>query len=427
MIIKRSISFLFLCFVLFPALSYSEILPLESPPHNFSSISGEIQAIPLKWSMHSNTKVLGYVIYRSDSKGSDFTEIAKLPSRYVTSHLDGREAARITFKILSKMKKSLSDNKNYYYKIATITGKNSLGEFSAAIKATTAPRPSSPLNFKAYSGGANIISLNWLPPNDKTVSGYRIYRKNSLDGELKAIKDISGRIALSYIDKGKFKNHLESGKEYYYAISSLNQADVESYITKIASAKTKTPPPPVKGISASKNNVKSIEITWEPSPIPDLKNYVILKKRIDSSESKKEIKIPEDKVSYVDDNLPDGARYHYQVKAVDIDELEGNLSLAASGITKSVPATPKNLKIYIHEKKIIVEWDKNPEPDIVKYKVYKITGLLGIMKTLGISKSNTFVDTSFKKGSKVSYRIVAINKDNLMSQKSDIISIRIPK
>ena len=428
MLLKRVICLIFGCLGVLPVLSFSEILPVESPPQNFSAVSWEIQAVPLTWLMHENTKVSGYVIYRSDSKGSAFKEIAKLPSRYITSYLDGKEVARATFKQLTKLLQSLlSDNKNYYYKIATIVEENSMGEFSEVIKATTAPKPSPPLHFRAFGGGAKIVSLNWLPPKDKTVTGYRIYRKSSDDEKLLSIKDISGRLTLSYVDKGGMEKPLENRHEYFYAISSLNQAEAESYITKIISAITKSAPPPVEGISASKGKVRSIEITWHPSPIVDLKHYAILKKRIDFSESQKEIRVPADTTTYFDENLPDGVRYHYQVKAVDIDGLEGTPSLEASGTTKSIPSTPKNIEVVMDEDKLIIKWDKNPEADIVKYEIYKISGFIGVMKKLGITKEPSFVDRNVKKGARVSYEIVAVDEDNLKSKKSDIITILIPK
>lgn len=422
--LRKLICFACICFILLPALSYSELLEMDSPPQNFAAISGEIRAVPLVWSIHPSTRILGYVIYRSDSKGEDFREIAKLTSRYITSYLDGKDVDSSPFKMFDRRGKLL-DNKNYYYRIAAITGENSLGKFSEFVKATTASRPTPPLAFKAFSGGAKVVPLNWMPPQDKTVIGYRIYRKDSMEGELRPIKDISRRIILSYLDKGKLTKPLESEKNYYYAISSLNQANVESYITHIASAKTKIIPPEIKDISASKGKVKSIKVSWGPSPIPDLKHYVITKKRVDSSESQKEIKIQPDKTFYFDENLPDSARYHYQVKAVDVEGLKGESTLVASGTTKNIPSAPKNIKISHSDNKIIIKWNKNPEPDIMKYEVYKIKGLLGIMKKLGIVKNNSFTDHDFKKGEKVSYRIVAVDADNLMSKKSDIISYQI--
>lgn len=429
MFLKKYIYFLLVLFSFgfFSDLSYSEILPADLPPENFFAISGEIQAVPLTWSMHPNTNTSGYVIYRSDSKGSDFKEIAKLPSKYTTSYLDGEDAAIGILKIPGMMDQSLLDNKSYYYKIATITGENTFGSFSKVVKAITAQRPTPPLNFRAFSGGARVVSLNWLPPNDKAVAGYIIYRRNSKDDELLLNKKISGRLVLSYIDKGTTDKPLENGYKYYYAISSFNQAKVESYITKIVSVKTKDVPLPITDIAASKGKVKSIEVKWTPSQIPDLKHYVILKKRIDASESDKEIKVPADSAKYFDESLSDGARYHYQVRAVDIDGLKSLPSSTASGITKNIPSTPKNLTISTSDEKIVIRWDKNPEPDIVKYEVYKITGFIGIMRKLGVVKDSSFVDRDFKKGDKVSYRIVAVDEDNLKSEKSDIISFRIPE
>lgn len=427
MLLKHISSYLIICFTLFPILLHAEVYPADSPPQNFYAISGEIQAVPLTWSMHPNTKVSGYVIYRSDSIGSDFKEIVKLPSRYITSYLDGKEAARITFKILARLQNSLHNNKNYYYKIAAITEQDRIGNFSETIKVTTALRPSPPLNFKAFSGAAGLIALNWLPSNDKTVTEYRIYRKSNKEEELLSVKKISGRLTLSYVDEGEMEIPLESGHVYYYAISSINQADIESYITKIIYAETKSVPPPIEGITVSRRSIKNIEVTWDPSPIPDLKHYVIVKKRIDSFESHKEIKVSPDITKYIDESLPDGARYHYQVKAVDIDGLESLPSLAASGTTKNLPETPNNLSISMSDNNIIVRWDKNSEADIIKYEVYKMTGFLGVMKKLGITRNNSFIDRAIKRGERVSYRIVAVDEDNLKSKKSDVISIRVPK
>lgn len=427
MFLKRISYFIAIYFVLSPIILFADDFPADSPPQNFHAISGEIRAVPLTWSMHLNTRVSGYVIYRADSKGSEFKEIAKTSSRYVTSYLDGKEAARITFKVFARFKNSLTDNKNYYYKIATIIEKSTTGDFSDIVKATTAPRTSPPLNFKAFSGGAGITSLSWMPPNDKTVIGYRLYRKYNLEDELFLIKEISGRLTLFYVDKGDVDILLENGHEFYYAISSFNQANVESYITGIASAKTKSIPPPVTGVNATKRNVNRIDVTWDPSPIPDLKNYIIIKKRIDASESQKEIKVNADTTKYIDKNLSAGARYHYQIKAVDVDRLESAVSVVASGITKDIPSPPGNISISMSDDKLVVRWDKNPEPEIVKYEIYKMVGFLGVMKKLGFTTKNAFVDRDIKRGGKVSYRIVAVDNNNLKSDKSKIVSIRIPE
>ena len=112
---------------------------------------------------------------------------------------------------------------------------------------------------------------------------------------------------------------------------------------------------------------------------------------------------------------------------MDVEGLKGEATLTASGTTKSTPSAPKNIKISHSDNKIIIKWDRNPEPDIMKYEVYKITGFLGTMKKLGIVKNNSFTDHDFKKGKKVSYRIVAVDSDNLMSKKSDIVSAQILK
>jgi fibronectin type 3 domain-containing protein len=79
------------------------------------------------------------------------------------------------------------------------------------------------------------------------------------------------------------------------------------------------------------------------------------------------------------------------------------------------------------EDKLTIKWDKNPEPDIVKYEIYKISGFIGVMKKLGITKEPSFVDRNVKKGARVSYEIVAVDEDNLKSKKSDIITVLIPK
>ena len=108
-----------------------------------------------------------------------------------------------------------TNNINPGIAMVTITG---IGQYGGSTQVTFNILPNTIPAVKAKKRASNYITLKWAKDSDMT--GYQIYRANSLYGTYKKIKQISKSSTVTYKDTG-----LEAGRCYYYKIRSYKKAD----------------------------------------------------------------------------------------------------------------------------------------------------------------------------------------------------------
>jgi hypothetical protein len=114
------------------------------------------------------------------------------------------------------------------------------------------------------------------------------------------------------------------------------------------------------------------------------------------------------------------------VRAVDTYDLEGPFSSSIDATTKPTPATPKQVDFAIVGERILLRWQQNPEADIACYRVLKRAFFS--WDQVGESTEPLFeLPFAIDKGSKETFRIVAVDKTGLVSDPAAEIVVAVPK
>jgi fibronectin type 3 domain-containing protein len=129
---------------------------------------------------------------------------------------------------------------------------------------------------------------------------------------------------------------------------------------------------------------------------------------------------PGDKTDFIDTKLADGTTYSYRVKAVDVDGLQSEFSEIISATTKAVPSRPKGITAEGGKGKITIFWEANPEADIARYHIYRKTPF-GFRK-IGSTDGTSYTDEKRKDGKTYTYKVSAVDRDDLESPFSEEIS-----
>ncbi len=395
------------------------------PITDLRATSGQIRKVTLNWTPSRSDLVKGYAIYRATSKKGPYKQIKVIRDRRVNRYVDaGGGSSR------SEAGK-LADKRNYYYKIQAINIVDVHSPDSPVAMAVTRGAPPPVTEFMAQSGLARKVALKWMPVGAKEVKGYKIFRSENESGPFKEIVFLKGRDKSEYLDRGKSggwddRGKLKDNTEYFYKIRSVNIVDVPSEDSMVASAVTKPVPQAVSGLTCSRMEVKKVALQWQANPEGDIKRYEIYRGDSALKVEKRIARVKMSQTQFIDNGLKDGRQYCYKVRAVDKDDLLGEFSEAVCSRTKPVPAKPQGLTGAFSQGKIILQWQPNPEKDIVGYKVYRH----GFISWTFLGKTDQpffHYEQKLKPGAKEVFRIVAIDRDSLESPPSAAVTVIVPK
>ncbi|WP_319548677.1 hypothetical protein [Desulfogranum marinum] len=377
-----------------------------------------LRQVPLSWERAQDLDVTGYVIYRKTKEAETFTKIAAIDDRDRQSYLDRGSAN--SYERYGK----LADNTEYFYMIRSRNKVKVESEDSPVVSAVTKGAPAPPSQLTAIDNQPRRVSLSWKEDSDPHTRGYALFRATNTNGPFSQIDFIDGRQSKETVDQGSFGSPLQDNTRYYYKLQAVNVVDNHSQDSKIAAATTKPVPKAVKALALSQNLVKKAEIGWQPNPEKDIYQYEIFRGNQADNISKKVATIPAGRYKFTDTGLADGRTYWYAIRAIDRDSLKGTFSAPIKKTTKPRPAPPTSLQASANGQSILLTWDKNSEPDIVYYKVMTV-GFLD--KEIGRTFTNRFLfRQDIQADREYRFQIVAVDKDELESGNSTIVSIRTP-
>jgi fibronectin type 3 domain-containing protein len=210
---------------------------------------------------------------------------------------------------------------------------------------------------------------------------------------------------------------------YFYQIRSINIVDVKSVESATVSATTKPMLDKITGLSAVKNQVKQVALSWNPS---DGKEFQIFRGETPASVKKEIATVGSNTLKYIDKNLEDGKQYFYKVRAVDSFDLPGVFSDFVDARTKPLPGKPTNLTHSINGTQLTLSWSASPETDISVYKILE-EGFFS-WETIGDTAETSFSPVKqLEKGDKNIYQVIAVDSDGLESLPSNKIKVVVPK
>jgi len=199
----------------------------------------------------------------------------------------------------------------------------------AALTQRDATSPSAPTGLAATVSGEQI-NLSWTAASDAEsgISGYKIYRGTTAGGEtfLAQVGNVT-----SYTDAATSPN-----TTYFYQVSALNGAGLESVKSNETNAVTgNNPPASPNGLSASAGN-QQINLNWNDNGESDLVGYHVYRSTTAGGSYTRITTSFVTVSAYTDAGLINGTTYYYAVTATDAGNNE-------SANSNEVNATPTDI------------------------------------------------------------------------------------
>ena len=131
---------------------------------------------------------------------------------------------------------------------------------------------------------------------------------------------------------------------------------------------------------------------------------------------------------YVDKTATLGKEYAYSVQAF-IEKRESDLSkqLKVTARDEFPPAAPTGLTAVAGLKSIELTWDRNSEPDVATYRVYRAAANSNDFAVLADALNATaFSDRQVESGTTYKYRVTATDRSGNESDPSKVLEIKAP-
>ena len=189
---------------------------------------------------------------------------------------------------------------------------------------------------------------------------------------------VANKTPLILVDHG-----LRDATSYYYTVIGINNAGLANVPATPFAITTTGAPSSVHNLHAAGGSLRHIQLFWEPSQDPTVKEYVIYRS-VNSDGPFKKIAIVSgrDQQTYIDKGQPSGysrygvladnSRYFYIIRTRNIVGVTSEDSQIVSATTKGVPQPPTNLQAIDRQpKKIPLAWAASSDPDVVGYAIFR--------------------------------------------------------
>jgi fibronectin type 3 domain-containing protein/TolB-like protein len=400
---------------------------LTPNPPIILSIEAHVKSIKITWAPNpikspDPSKLMGYKLYRAKTEGGPYKEVANLLGKDLGLGIDTTLDKLFKIKYLDR---NLSDGEEYYFKVSVYNEKNLQSDLSGSMKGSCLPVVQRLL---AKGDMIRQIKLTWTQATSEHVKGYFIYRSMSSEEGFIKIKKIIDRDINSFIDtKG-----LKDKATYYYRISLFEDSEKEGSLSYIVSATTKGLPPTPQGLKAKSGIARKVKLTWSICPDEEVKGYklyrsaaregeYVLIKKISNPKKNKYL----DKRTY-NEPLMDNTTYYYKLTSCNKVDVESKPSDIVSASTKPRPVRPSGFGgESLHVKEVPLFWQPNPEDDIGEYHIFRSSGgEKEFSEIASVEGETSYVDKWLQDGWEYQYKMTAEDKDSLISDFSDTITIK---
>lgn len=415
----------------FSATIRAETALTPNPPIIINT-EAHVRSIKILWSPNPTKspdphKLMGYKVYRSKTEEGPYVDIANLTEKDLGRRID-------TAGDIEYLDRNLADGEQYYFKVSAYNEKNLESDLSSGMKGSCLPV----VNGVVATGDMiRQLELRWTPTLSEDVKGYVIYRSMSPEEGFIKITTIIGRETDSFIDT----EGLEDKTTYYYRISLFEDNEREGSMSDVVSATTKGRPPTPRRLKAKSGMARMVKLLWNMCPEEEVKGYklyrsttregeYILIKTIDN----------QNKNNYLDKGtsgtlfsafsgggfLKDNTTYYYKVTSYNKVDVESKPSDIVSAATKPRPIRPSGFGgESLHVKEIPLFWQPNPEDDIAEYHIFRSSGdENNFSKIASVEGETSYVDKRLQDGREYRYKMTAEDKDNLISDFSDTITVK---
>jgi fibronectin type 3 domain-containing protein len=365
------------------------------------AISGQLRDVPLRWEPVLTGDVAGYEVERAAAASGPFLRLAVVPGRFQTAYVD-----RST---------DLGDDASHVYRVRAFDTKGRLSSRDGTVsEATTAPAPSAPLSFRAYSQLPREVALSWEPPSDPTVAGYQILRSPAASGEYIPVAHIDGRWSTTWVDR-----ELGDLRVFYYRVASVNGAGGVGEPTDPARAVTKPEPLPPAGLHVVAQGLGRNVLGWKPNVEPDIVTYELRRRREGQDQPEVVAVLDGNATEAADAAVGAGESVRYSLVARDQDGLRSDPSDALEVVSRGY-----DLHATIADGRVHLRWDLPADAGLKSVRVMEIGTFH--TRTLATVEGDGFVDAAAKAGHRYRYQVVGIRADGSEAPPSQVLQVTVP-
>jgi uncharacterized protein len=373
------------------------------------------------------TKYYGVEVYRSLTKDSIGKLITKDP--ILISKIKDPKGVEVYPTVFFSDDK-LKEKQTYYY---TLVGLDFFGDYTEytkqiaiRIKDETLPEP--PTNLRKAVYGKNV-QLNWTKASqDDDFAGYKVYFSKEGKTEYALQND-----ALLPFSDSAFRVSVPDFGLYFFKVAATDLDGNEAFAAElIVDVIDNEPPMPPANVLVSSDTARLV-ISWDANTESDILGYKIYRS---IENDKKNLTLLSAELIYTTDfidSLPANAlnKFSYAVLAVDTSLNESKLSsMASNTMTDALPPIEPFLKrVSQAEDKIVIEWVRNTELDLIGYDLYRQndSDSLKVFQKINaaiIPKDLAqYFDRSMEPGKQYSYYLVAVDQRLNQSNPSNHLRI----
>lgn len=340
--------------------------------------------------------------------------------------------------------KTIKKNQRYVYQISSpMDPKIMMADTGYLLVKTSQIEPPEKMLPVETEIGDKMVKFKWSKLlSDINFTGY-FYERSADNG--KTFRRINKKPYLQLSNKEKDADDYitlvdslpENYKKYIYRIVGINHfGDLSEYSTDIlVMGVDLTPPSQVSILKAENISGTKVKVSWQKKrKEADFIGYVVGRSQSIKGpfEPLQKQFLPISATEFTDEKAEPYGTNYYLVSAIDT---AGNaaISLPAYVVMKdeSAPIKPKGLKGSIDSMGVVkIEWDKNTEPDLLGYMVYKANAADHVFTpvTPDFLADEFFADSTTLRTltKKIYYRVVAFDKSRRASPYSEILELKKP-
>lgn len=336
--------------------------------------------------------------------------------------------------------KTAEEGRQYQYRVSIVNpgGEAVLGESKVITAGLYQPLPAVE-GFTAFQSGTEV-HFDW-EQNQALFYAYHLFQRDSAVGSLQlnrqpVLLTLQADSAGGLVEPSpKFKQRgYREASAYSFYIRGVDYFGGQSLASPEATVQVGdvTPPPAPSGLRGKVDSLR-VTLQWEQQPVEDLKGFSVYRatKSDGPFENVSVVHISVDSLHYRELLLAPGRYYYYVVAEDHAGNTSSSLPIFLEAPDVFPPATPKNLTIQADTGRFYLSWDKNPEPDLAGYLVYRTINPAqhdGYVLLSAEPIDTTFYEQILPKNVKnrFHYFIVAIDTSYNRSKPSEVAVSRLP-
>ena len=285
------------------------------------------------------------------------------------------------------------------------------------------------------------VTLTWDDPQDDSITGYRILRRETdrqAPGVFTTINENTGSARTAYTD-----GTVEPETRYVYRVKAINAHGVSGRSNYADADTPAEPTPETSEPPAAPQNLISaaahdhVVLSWDDPQDDSITGYRILRRETDRQAPGVFTTIDEDTGSadnsYTDSKVEPETRYVYRVKAINAHGVSGQSNYADADTpaepqptstpeASEPPAAPQNLISAAAHDHVVLSWDDPQDDSITGYRILRretdrqAPGVFTTIDKDTGSADNSYTDSKVEPETRYVYRVKAINAHGVSGQ-----------